>query len=74
MNAYPNPVKTGAAITFSNFANGKVKWFDLSGRFIGSTIVVNGSAIVPSNLTAGLYSVSAESNGQAFQTLIQITE
>jgi hypothetical protein len=74
MNAYPNPVKTGTAISFSNFANGNVKWFDLSGRLIGSTLVVNGSAIVPANLINGLYSVSAESNGQAFQTLIQITE
>lgn len=74
MNAYPNPVKAGTGITISNFDNGKVQWYDLSGRFIGSTIVVNGSGIVPVNLTVGLYSVSTESNGQAFQTLIQITE
>lgn len=74
MNVYPNPVKSSASISLNNFNNGQIEWYDLSGRSIAKSNVIEGTSHVPSKLSPGLYSISATSKGQIYQALIQITE
>ncbi len=65
-SVYPNPVANNEVIEFNGVENGTVAWMNIQGAVVAKSEVNASQALVPMNLTSGIYLLQISNEKQQF--------
>lgn len=69
---FPNPVAQNTSLTIDGIQVQSIQWYDLSGRLVSISDVINGSVKVPTNLQNGIYFIKGSNGHSSFKASIMI--